>query len=258
MACLAEVERALERHADELAAVIMEPNIQGAGGMIAFPPGYTRAVWELAKKHQVLFIADEVATGFGRTGSMFACDAEGVQPDLMAIGKGMSGGYLPLAATLATEEIFQAFLGNVSEGRTFYHGHTYAGNPLACAAALASLDIFDKDNVLEAFPAKAEALRLGLEKIAGLEHVGDIRQAGLMVGIELVRDWRTKEPYPVEDRVGYRVVLEARKRGMMLRPLGDVIVLMPPLSVTVEEISQLLTAVYWAISAVTGGSVANQ
>lgn len=258
MACLAEVERALSENAEDLAALIMEPVIQGAGGMIAFPAGYTKAVWELAKKHDVLFIADEVATGFGRTGEMFSCLREGVRPDLMTVGKGISGGYLPLAATLATEEIFEAFLGGIEEGKTFYHGHTYTANPVACAAALANLDIFEREGTIEGLAAKIEALRQGLEPIKGLEHVGDIRQAGMMVGIELVRDWRTKEPYPVEDKVGHRVILEARKRGVMLRPLSDVIVLMPPLSISLKEITELLNATYWAIAKVTGGSVAAQ
>ena len=255
IACLRDVERALHEHADEIAAVIMEPRIQGAGGMIAFPPGYTKGVWELAKKHDVLFIADEVATGFGRTGQMFACLEDGVRPDLMVLGKGISGGYLPLAVTMATEEIFQAFLGGVDEGKTFYHGHTYSGNPLACAAAIANLDIFRKEGTLPELGPKIEAMAKGLERFRGLEHVGDVRQAGLMVGIELVKDWRTKEPYGVNERVGQRVALEARKRGVLLRPLGDVIVLMPPLSVSKEEMSMLLDAAFLGIAAVTGGRV---
>ena len=251
IACLEDVDRALAEHADELAAVVMEPLVQGASGMIAFPRGYTRSVWEMAKKHDVLFIADEVATGFGRTGTMFACQQEGIQPDLMAVGKGISGGYLPLAATLATEEIFQNFLGRVDQGRTFYHGHTYTGNPLACAAALASLEIFEREGTLEQLKSKAEALKKGLRRFTSLDHVGDVRQAGFMVGVELVKDRKTKEQYPVEAGIGHRAILEARRRGVILRPLGDVIVLMPPLSISYQELDFLLEVSYDSVKAVT-------
>ena len=258
MACLEDVERALKEHHEELAALIMEPLNQGAGGMIVFPPGYTRAVWELARRYDVLFIADEVATGFGRTGSMFACEQEGVEPDLMAVGKGISGGYLPLAATLATEEIFEAFLGVVEEGRTFYHGHTYTGNPLACAAALANLDIFEQEGTIAAVAPKVEAMTAGLRRFRDLPHVGDVRQAGLMVGIELVRDRDTREPYPATDRIGMRVIEETRRRGIILRPLSDVIVLMPPLSITGDELTRLLDVTYEAIRTVTEGTGGNE
>ena len=251
MACLEDVERAFAQHADELAGVIMEPHIQGAGGMIAFPPGYTRSVWEMAKRHQVLFIADEVATGFGRTGTMFACEHEGVRPDLMAVGKGISGGYLPLAATLTTEELFQAFLGPREEGHTFYHGHTYTGNPLACAAALANLDIFQRERTLDRLQPKVQALKESLARFPELKHVGDVRQAGLMVGIELVWDRGGKESYPPSNNVGQRVMLEARQRGVILRPLGDVIVLMPPLSISLDELTFLTDVAYDSIKAAT-------
>ncbi len=256
IACLEDIERALSQHAEELAAVIMEPMVQGAGGMIAFPPGYTRAAWELAKRHDVLFIADEVATGLGRTGAMFACEHEGVSPDLMALGKGLTGGYLPLAATLATEEVFEAFLGRVEEGRTFFHGHTYAANPLACAAALATLDLFEQERTLERLQPKIEALREGLARFAGLKHVGDIRQIGFMVGIELVEDPEARKPFPVEQKTGGRVVQEARRRGVVIRPLGDVIVLMPPLSISTSELEVLLAMTYDSIKAATEGDAA--
>ncbi len=242
-ACLEEIERAIATHAHELAAVIMEPLVQGAAGIIVYPPGYTRAVWEIARRHDVLFIADEVATGFGRTGKMFACEHEGVEPDLMAVGKGISGGYLPLAATFATEEIYRAFLGEPDQARTFYHGHTYTGNPVACAAALASLDLFARERTIERLQPKIAALTAGLEQIRDLPLVGDVRQRGFIAGIELVRDVATGEPFPVGEQVGVQVIKEARRHGVMLRPLSDVIVLMPPLAITEDELGVLLRAV---------------
>ncbi len=249
-ACLEQVERVIAEHAHELAAIIMEPMIQGAAGMLAFPLGYTRGVWEIAKKHNVLFIADEVATGFGRTGTMFACEHEGVQPDFMAVGKGISGGYLPLAATLTTEEVYQAFLGKAEEARTFYHGHTYTGNPLACAAALASLDLFEQERTLEHIQAKIRLLTKGLERMKHLPLVGDVRQCGFMAGIELVRDCETRASFPVEEKVAIRVIKEARRRGAMLRPLSDVLVLMPPLAISHDELETLLDIVSDSIRAV--------
>jgi len=250
MACLDEVDRLITEHRDELAAVIMEPLVQGAAGMIVYPPGYTRAVWEIARRNDVLFIADEVATGFGRTGRMFACQHEGVTPDFMALGKGISGGYLPLAATLTTENIYGAFLGRPDEGRTFYHGHTYTGNPLACAAALASLDIFERERTLDRLPARIEQLEQGLKRFRELDVVGNIRQCGLIAGIELVPDRATRTRFPPAERVGVQVIQEARSRGVMLRPLGDVIVLMPPLAISPDELGTLLDVTYDAIAAV--------
>jgi len=250
MACLDEVERLIGQHADELAAVIMEPLVQGAAGMLVYPPGYTRAVWEIAKRNNVLFIADEVATGFGRTGKMFACQHEGVTPDFMALGKGISGGYLPLAATLTTEEIYRAFKGTFDEGRTFYHGHTYTGNPLGCAAGCASLDIFEREGTLDRLQAKIARLQNGLDRFRDLDLVGDIRQCGFIAGIELVRDRASREAFPPRERLGVRVIKEARARGVMLRPLGDVIVLMPPLSISDDEMDLLLDVTYSAIDAV--------
>ncbi len=247
IACLEEVERVIAEHANELAAVVMEPLVQGAAGIITYPPGYTRAVWEIAKRHKVLFIVDEVATGFGKTGKMFASQHEGIEPDLMALGKGITGGYLPLAATLATEEIYQAFLGSVEQQRTFYHGHTYTGNPLGCAAALASLDLFEQDQTLERLQPKIALLTQELERFRALPLVGDIRQCGFMVGIELVEDKLTHVPFSPQQNVAVRVIKEARRRGVMLRPLGDVLVLMPPLSITEEELQTLLNVTYDSI-----------
>lgn len=248
---LDEIERVIATHADELAAVVMEPLVQGAAGILVYPPGFTRAVWEIARRHNVLFIVDEVATGFGRTGKMFACEHEDIAPDLMALGKGISGGYLPLAATLATEEIYRAFLGNVDQFRTFYHGHTYTGNPVVCAAALASLDLFERDRTLEHLADKIVQLRQGLQRFWELPLVGDIRQCGFMVGIELMQDRIHKTPFPLNMRVAARVIRAARQRGVIIRPLADTLVLMPPLAISSDELTQLLDAVYAAIQDVT-------
>ena len=250
IAPLERVKEVIAAHAGELAAIIMEPLIQGAAGMLVYPPGYTRRVWELARQHEILFIADEVATGFGRTGRMFACQHEGVEPDLMAVGKGISGGYLPLAATLTTEEIYRGFLGSVEEGRTFYHGHTYTGNPLACAAALASLDLFERDRVLEQLQPKIAHLSRGLERLSRLPLVGEVRQRGFMAGVDLMADKQTGARFPVGKKVAVQVVKEARRRGVIIRPLGDVLVLMPPLSISKEELDLLLDVVYGSICAV--------
>ena len=186
--CLARLEELVAAHHQELAAVIVEPVMQGAAGMIAQPPGYLAKVREVTRRHDVLLIADEVAVGFGRTGKMFACEHEGVSPDLLCLAKGITGGYLPLAATLATDEIYQAFLGEYEEFKAFFHGHTYTGNPLGAAVGLASLDIFAQDRVIEGLPAKIAQLAGRLAVMAEHPHVGDIRQRGLMVGIELVAD----------------------------------------------------------------------
>jgi adenosylmethionine-8-amino-7-oxononanoate aminotransferase len=246
------VEGWLAAHGRETAALVIEPLMQGAAGMIAHPEGFLSRVAAACRKHEVLLICDEVATGFGRTGKMFACEHEGVSPDLLCVAKGISGGYLPLAATLTTEEVFAAFLGGYEEKKTFFHGHTYTGNALACAAGLASLDVFEKDQVIAGLPPKIDALRKGLETAARLSHVGDVRQRGLMVGIELVRDRSTKAEYAFGDRIGHRVCLAARKRGVMLRPLGTVVVLMPPLSITEAECATLAEVTRASIAEVTG------
>ena len=245
--CLAVMEEQVEVHHRELAAVVLEPIMQGAAGMIPQPPGYLAKVREVTRRYGVLLIADEVAVGFGRTGKMFACEHEQVSPDLMCLAKGITGGYLPLAATLATDEVYDAFLGEFEEFKTFFHGHTYTGNPLAAAAGLASLDIFEKDRVIEGLDPKIELLARLLAGLADHPHVGDIRRRGLMVGIELVQDKTTREPFPVARRVGHQVILAARKLGAILRPLGDVIVLMPPLCITPEELETLARITHEAI-----------
>ena len=224
--------------------MIMEPLVQGAAGMLVHPSGYLRGVRELCDRHGVLLILDEVATGFGRTGRMFACEHEDVAPDLMCLAKGITGGYLPLAATLATERIYDGFLGEFEEFRTFFHGHTYTGNPLACAAALATLDVFEAERTLEALGPKIALLRDLLRPVAGLPAVREVRQCGFMVGIEL-------SDFPLSARMGHRVALEARARGAIVRPLGDVVVLMPPLSISVGNLRRLVTITGDAIEAAT-------
>ncbi|MGH3055000.1 MAG: adenosylmethionine--8-amino-7-oxononanoate transaminase, partial [Gaiellaceae bacterium] len=238
-AAMEEAEELLARKGRDIAALIVEPLMQGAAGMWAHPTAYLRALRELTRRHGVLLICDEVATGFGRTGRMFAVEHAAVEPDLLCVGKGISGGYLPLAATLASEEIFGAFLGRYDEFKTFFHGHTYTGNALACAVALASLDVFEQEQVLTRVRARTQQLTERLADCAAVPHVGDIRQWGLMVGIELVQDRRDRRAYPPSERLGMRVILEARRHGVILRPLGNVIILMPPLSVTETELDLL-------------------
>jgi adenosylmethionine-8-amino-7-oxononanoate aminotransferase len=247
-----EAEEKLTQEKDSLAAFVMEPLMQGAAGMWSQPPGYVWALREICRRYGILFIADEVATGFGRTGKMFACDHEDVLPDILCLGKGISGGYLPLAATVTTEEIFSAFLGEYKEFKTFFHGHTYTGNPLGCAVALASLDLFKQKSIIQQMQPKIAYLKRRLKQdFVSLAHVVDVRQWGFMVGIELVEDKNERRSYPPEKRTGYRVILEARKRGVVIRPLGDVIILMPPLTIADEELKTLLDVTYDCIRVVT-------
>jgi len=241
---LDKIEELLKKHADNIAAVIVEPLVQGAAGMIVHPKGFLKGVRELTKKYNVLLITDEVATGFGRTGKMFACENEGVQPDIMCLAKGITGGYLPLAATLTTQEIFDAFLGEPEEFKTFFHGHTYTGNALACAAAIASLELFEENKILESLPAKIDLITDYLKKISILDFVGDVRQCGLMAGIEIVKDKKTKESFPYEKLIGAKVCAAMRPKGAMLRPLSDVIVLMPPVAIDLPLLRQLLDIAY--------------
>jgi adenosylmethionine-8-amino-7-oxononanoate aminotransferase len=245
---IADIERLLSGNEDQVAAVMLEPLVQGAAGMLMQPPGYLAAVRRLCDRHGVLLICDEVATGFGRTGTMFACQQEGVAPDLMCVAKGITGGYLPLAATLTTERVYEGFLGDHDEYRTFFHGHTYTGNPLACAAAIATLDVFEEERTLESLQPKIELLTQLLQPIAQLPSVGEVRQRGFMVGIELTGS-------DAELRMGHQVTLEARERGAIIRPLGDVIVLMPPLAITGAELQRLVAITRQAIEAATAGAL---
>jgi adenosylmethionine-8-amino-7-oxononanoate aminotransferase len=246
---MAQMERLLGAHEGEVAAVIMEPLVQGAAGMLVHPEGYLRAVRDLCDRHDVLLILDEVATGFGRTGRMFACEHEKVSPDLLCLAKGITGGYLPLAATLTSERIYEAFLGEFEEFRAFFHGHTYTGNPLACAAALATLDVFREERTLERLRPKIELLAALLRPLATHPAVREVRRCGFMVGIEL-------EEFPPELRMGHRVTLEARRLGAIIRPLGDVVVLMPPLAISEADLRRLLTITTGAIDAATAAAEA--
>jgi adenosylmethionine-8-amino-7-oxononanoate aminotransferase len=239
-----DMERILAEHPGQVAAVIMEPLVQGAAGILVHPEGYLREVRELCDRHGALLILDEVATGFGRTGLMFACEHEDVAPDILCLAKGISGGYLPLAATLATEAIYEGFLGEFEEFRTFFHGHTYTGNPLACAAGIASLEVFEEEGTLERLQSKIKLLAELLEPIAARDAVGEVRRRGFMTGIELAG-------FPVEARMGHRVTLEARRRGAIVRPLGDVVVLMPPLAISEADLSRLVGITAASIDAAT-------
>ena len=241
--CLAALDGILREHGHRIAAVCIEPLVQGAAGMIVHPDGFLRGVRALCDRHDVLLIADEVAVGFGRTGRMFACEHEGVAPDIMCVAKGITGGYLPLAATLATQRIFDAFLGEAWDGRTFFHGHTYTGNPLACAAALASLDLFERNDLLADVRRKAAVLAELLAPIKALPHVGDVRQQGLMVGIELVADKAGRQSFDPRRRVGAAVCDRVRRHGVIIRPLGDVVVVMPPLAMSEADLRSITAAV---------------
>lgn len=247
-----EVEAIFKAHAHEIAAFVLEPLMMGAAGMLTHPAGFLSRVRELCDEYEVLLICDEVATGFGRTGTMFACEQEHVVPDILCLAKGLTGGYLPLAATITTDEVYQAFWDDYAAFKTFFHGHTYTGNPLACVAALANLELFEKNNVLTHVNQVAAHFARRLESVAQLPHVGDIRQRGLMIGIELTNDKATGTPYPVELKMGYRVTDRCRDFGLILRPLGNVVVAMPPLVISAEQIDFLVDVLLKVIPEITG------
>ncbi len=238
----AQLHRVLEQHQDEIAAVVIEPLMQCAAGMITHPPGFLSEVRRLTQTYDVLLIADEVAVGFGRTGRLFACQQEDVAPDLLCLGKGLTGGYLPMAATLATTEIWNAFQGAYADSKTFFHGHTYGGNPLAAAVALASLDVFEEEQVLEQLGPKIDRLSQHLQRMSAMDGVGDTRQCGLIAGIELVEDKQQQTPFAWQEQRGIRACKGALERGVWLRPLGNVVVIMPPLSVTLQQLDQICEA----------------
>lgn len=251
--CLKELENVLKDKNENIAALILEPVVQAASGVIVWPQGALDKMGKLCKKYNVLLIADEVATGFGRTGRMFACEHENVSPDILCLAKGISAGYLPIAATLTSEKIYNAFSADYKDKKTFFHGHTYTGNCLAAAASIANLEIFAKEKVLEKLEPKIAALKQGLKAFNRLEHVGDIRQKGFMVGIELVKDREEKTEYSWEEKIGIKVCQRVRYDGIILRPLGNVIVLMPPLAITQKELNFLLESTFNAIKEVTQG-----
>lgn len=251
-AFISECEERIKGKAQEIAAVIVEPMVQGAGGILPFPPKVLSVIGDLCQRYGLILIADEVATGFGRTGTMFACEHESVSPDILCLGKGITGGYLPLAATLTTDKVFNAFFGDYEELKTFYHGHTYTGNPVACAAALANLDLFKKERTIESLAPKIEAIRNCLGSLRSHPKVADIRQKGMMAGVELMEDPKQGRPYPLSKRIGHKVCMAIRRHGVILRNLGDTIVVMPPLSVTVDEIEFLFSGLKKAIEEVVG------
>jgi adenosylmethionine-8-amino-7-oxononanoate aminotransferase len=246
------MEDLLDAHSDEIAAVIVEPMIQAAGGMIIWPEGYLKGVRDLCTKYNVLLIADEVATGFGRTGKMFACEHESVTPDIICLSKGITNGYMPLAVTLATDEIYNMFLGEFRDLKTFFHGHSYTGNPLACAAAIASINIFEKDATLRKIPAKSDILYNNMLEIAELPHVGNVRHKGLVGAVELVKEKDSRESYPWEDRTGWKIAHRMREYGVILRPLGNVMVIMPPLTISNDNLDYLMKILKKTIIAITG------
>jgi adenosylmethionine-8-amino-7-oxononanoate aminotransferase len=243
MRCLGRMEDILKERSGEIAAVIVEPLVQAAGGIIVAPEGYLKGVRELCTRYNVLLIADEVATGFGRTGKMFASEHEGAAPDIICLSKGITGGYMPLAATVASGEVYNAFLGEFSEQKTFFHGHSYTGNPLGCSCALACLDVFEKEGTLESLAPKIDILEGWLREISAHTHVGEARSAGLIAGVELVRDKDAKKPYPHEEKRGWQAAHAAREGGVLIRPLGNVVVVMPPLAISDRNLNRMLEVI---------------
>ena len=251
IACAKEIENILKAHHDEVCAVILEPYVQAAGGMIVAPEGYLKMIRQYCDRYDVLMILDEVATGFGRTGKMFACQHEEISPDIMVLGKGMTGGYLPLSATITTQKVYDAFLGDYEEFKTFFHGHSYAGNPVACAASLGNLEVFKKHKTLERMQEKIECFEQELKEFEGLKHVGNVRNKGLMAGIELVEEKETKKPYEVSRKMGWKVAEKAMGNEVLIRPLGNVVVLMPPVGIPIGDLRKLMKVTYEAIKEAT-------
>ncbi|RUM91189.1 MAG: adenosylmethionine--8-amino-7-oxononanoate transaminase [Thermodesulfatator sp.] len=250
--CIGFLEKLLEKEGRDVAAIILEPMLMGAGGMISYPAGYLERVRELSMKYGVHLILDEVATGFGRTGRMFAMEHAGITPDFVCLSKGITGGTLPLAVTVTSQEIFNAFYADYTEGKTFFHGHTFTANPVCASAALGSLEVFEQERVMEHLPQKVERLQEGKMRFADIPMVGDIRGIGMVAAFELVEDPRTKRPFPAEKRVGWQVYLKGLGKGLILRPLSDVIYLFLPLAVTVDEIDRILELTFETISEVYG------
>ncbi|MEQ6341902.1 MAG: adenosylmethionine--8-amino-7-oxononanoate transaminase [Gammaproteobacteria bacterium] len=248
------MEQALEQHAGQACAVIVEPLVQCAGSMRMYDPVYLTLLRDACDKHNVHLIADEIAVGFGRTGTMFACEQAGITPDFMCLSKGLTGGYMPLSVVLTTEVVYQAFYDDYQNLTAFLHSHSYTGNPLACRAALATLDIFEQDNVLEKNRALAEAMRATTARFAEHPHVAEVRQCGMILAIEMVKDKRTREPYPWQERRGLRVYRHALEKGVLLRPLGNVVYLMPPYVITEEQIAYIAEVAWEGITLSTGES----
>ncbi len=251
--CLEKTEETIRLYKDEIAGFIIEPLVQAAGGIIVSPSGYLKGVSDICRRYGIPLIADEVATGFGRTGRMFAVEHEDVIPDVMCLSKGITGGYLPLAVTVTGEKIFNAYLGRFEDLKTFFHGHSYTGNQLACSAAIKVLEIFEKDDVLNQLKPKIEFFKNRLLRMKELRHVGDVRFTGLIGGIELVKNKDTKEPYEYREKMGWRVSYIARDKGVFIRPLGNVVVLWPPLSISLENLELFLDIIEESIKIATEG-----
>jgi len=248
--CFQAADDLFKKEGSTACALITEPGMQGAAGMIKYPDGFLTHLRSLCDQYGVFMIVDEVAAGFGRTGTMFASEHEDVHPDIMCIAKGLTGGYLPVAATITTNELYDGFLGATSDMRTFYHGHTYTGNQLGCAAGLGTFAIFESQDVLGQVNARSQQLEGLLERVADHPRCGDIRRIGLMGGIELVKDRSSRESYTPCEGVGARVCLAARQHGVMIRPIGDVIILMPQLSITETELEKLIDTIYVSIDTI--------
>jgi adenosylmethionine-8-amino-7-oxononanoate aminotransferase len=253
--CALQLERkfaAQKKKGDPYAGFVFEPLIQGAAGMVPQPQGWLRRAAEIARAHGSLLIADEVMTGFGRTGPLFACHSESVSPDLMVLAKGMTGGYLPMAATLATQKIFNSFLGRYDQFKTFFHGHSYTANQLGAAASLASLRLLESPSLIRARRQLQRVLARSLPSLWSLPNVGDIRQVGLIAGVELVRNWKTREPFPLRERIGIRVCEAMSRRGVLTRPVGNVIVVMPPFCTTASQARRIVSVLRDSVEEVCG------
>jgi adenosylmethionine-8-amino-7-oxononanoate aminotransferase len=242
--CVNDLERVLDQNASETAAFIMEPLVQGAAGMAMHPPGYLKKAAELCRNRGVWLMLDEVFVGFGRTGSLFAFQKENVQPDVIALAKGLTGGYLPMAATLASGEIFDSFLGDYAEFKTFFHGHSYSGNQLGAAAGLANLKLFAGGKLQQMTAEKSDRLRELSKIFWSHPNVGDIRQEGFICAIELVVDFPTRQPFPPSDRIGFRVCAAAQKHGLLTRPAGNVLLLMPPYCISDRQLETAVEALW--------------
>jgi len=245
--CIGPLAETVKNNSGQIAALILEPLVMGAAGMIVYPKEYLERAAAIVKKYNVHLILDEVATGFGRTGKMFACEHASVEPDFICLSKGITAGYLPLAATLTTDEIYQAFYDDYKNRKTFCHGHTYTANPVACAAAIASLEIFDRQNSLDKAGRIVPILRDGIEKFASLRFVGDLRHIGLIAGIEIVKDKKSKTPFEANERIGYQIYKKGLENKLLLRPLGNVVYLFLPLCVTKQDLTSILDTFYGII-----------
>ncbi|WP_028392375.1 adenosylmethionine--8-amino-7-oxononanoate transaminase [Bacillus cihuensis] len=245
--CLQRLESLLQEKADEIAGIIIEPLVQGAAGIITHPSGFLKGVENLCRKYNVLLICDEVAVGFGRTGTMFACEQEEVVPDILCVGKGITGGYMPLAATITSQKIFDAFLGEKEEHKTFYHGHTYTGNQLSCSVALKNIQLMEETALIKKVQKNASFVNEQLQDLYKLDIVGDIRQRGLMVGIEIVQDRETKTIFPIQENKLDNIVLAARQKGLIIRQLDQVLTFMPVLAMSQNELEEAIKIIYQSI-----------